>query len=52
MRDWLAADRRRLDQIRVTPALEDKLSGARIVKDARGREMPSDHEPVAVDIAV
>lgn len=52
-RDWLAADRgRRLDHVWVTPALEDSLRGARILKAARGWEMPSDHVPVMVDIAV
>jgi exodeoxyribonuclease-3 len=52
-RDWLASDRgRRLDHIWVTPALEDKLTGARILKDARGWDMPSDHVPVLVDLAI
>ena len=45
--DWLAADRgRRLDHIWVSPALGDKVTDFRILKDARGWERPSDHVPV------
>lgn len=50
-RDWRAADRgRRLDHVWVTPALGDDLRAARIVKDARGWESPSDHAPVLFDV--
>ncbi|HLI10225.1 MAG TPA: exodeoxyribonuclease III [Alphaproteobacteria bacterium] len=49
-RDWAAADRgRRLDHIWVTPPLADRLAGARILKEARGWALPSDHVPVIVD---
>lgn len=52
-RDWAASDRgRRLDHIWVTPTLEDKLAGAAILKKARGWEVPSDHVPVMVDLAL
>jgi exodeoxyribonuclease-3 len=50
-RDWTAADRgRRLDHVWVSPGLEGRLSGASILRDARGWERPSDHVPVIVDI--
>ncbi len=52
-RDWSASDRgRRLDHIWVTPALGGKLAGAAILKEARGWEVPSDHAPVVVDLAL
>ena len=50
-RDWAAADRgRRLDHVWASPDLEGRLTGASIVRDARGWEKPSDHVPVIVDI--
>lgn len=50
-RDWEASDRgRRLDHIWLSPDLGDSLSGARIVKAARGWEKPSDHAPVVAEL--
>lgn len=50
-RDWRAADRgRRLDHIWVTSALSARLVRARVLKDARGWDVPSDHVPVIVDL--
>lgn len=50
-RDWAAADRgRRLDHVWASPELEGRLSGASILREARGWEKPSDHVPVVVDI--
>jgi exodeoxyribonuclease-3 len=49
-KDWAAADRgRRLDHVWTTPGVETR--GARILKDARGWEKPSDHAPVFVELA-
>jgi exodeoxyribonuclease-3 len=49
-KDWAAADRgRRLDHVWTTPAVETRA--ARILKDARGWEKPSDHAPVFVELA-
>ncbi len=46
-RDWEAADKgRKLDHIWLTPALEETLLSAHVVKTARGWEQPSDHAPV------
>ncbi len=50
-RDWDVSDRgRRLDHIWVTPPLKKALTGASILRDARGGEKPSDHVPVIVDL--
>ncbi len=50
-RDWDASDRgRRLDHIWVTPALEERLEGAEVLREARGWERPSDHVPVIVSL--
>ena len=50
-RDWDTADKgRRLDHVWASPDLEGRLSGASILRDARGWEKPSDHVPVIVDI--
>jgi exodeoxyribonuclease-3 len=50
-RDWQASNRgRRLDHIWVTPALEERLEGARVLREARGWERPSDHVPVIVSL--
>jgi len=52
-RDWQAADRgRRLDHVWVTPDLTGRLQAARVLKETRGWEQPSDHAPVVVDIGV
>lgn len=52
-RDWSAADKgRRLDHIWVTPPLGPAIKGARVLRDARGWERPSDHAPVIVDLDV
>jgi exodeoxyribonuclease-3 len=51
-RDWAASDRgRRLDHIWVSEPVAPSLAAARILKDARGWELPSDHVPVIVDFA-
>ena len=55
-RDWDTADRgRRLDHIWVTPPLRDAAlakgrDGFRIYEPERGREKPSDHVPVVLDL--
>jgi exodeoxyribonuclease-3 len=50
-RDWSASDRgRRLDHVWVTPPLQKALSGASVLREARGGEKPSDHVPVMVDL--
>lgn len=50
-RDWRAADRgRRLDHIWVTDAVTPLLGEARVLKDARGWDTPSDHAPVVADL--
>lgn len=50
-KDWAAADRgRRLDHIWLSPGLGDALSGAAVLKTARGWEQPSDHAPVLADL--
>ncbi|MGH6990231.1 MAG: exodeoxyribonuclease III [Stellaceae bacterium] len=47
--DWAKSDRgRRLDHIWVTPALEDRLLGATIHREARGWDLASDHVPVVM----
>jgi len=49
--DWTINDRgRRLDHIWVTPDLVQRLKGARIRRDMRGWEQPSDHVAVIVDL--
>jgi exodeoxyribonuclease-3 len=51
--DWAAANKgRRLDHIWVSPQLGDRVSGIRIVKEARAWERPSDHVPVTATIEV
>jgi len=50
--DWNASDRgRRLDHIWVTPPLVRSLKDARILREVRGWNLPSDHVPVIVDLA-
>ena len=49
--DWETADKgRRLDHIWVAPALADRLSGIKILRDSRGWERPSDHVPVTATL--
>ncbi|MGM0585622.1 MAG: exodeoxyribonuclease III [Pseudomonadota bacterium] len=48
-RDWAASDRgRRLDHVWTTPDIPTR--SARILREARGWEKPSDHAPVFVEI--
>ena len=50
-RDWRASNRgRRLDHIWVTPPLAPKVSGARVLTDARDWEKASDHAPVLIEL--
>jgi exodeoxyribonuclease-3 len=49
--DWAAANKgRRLDHIWVAPALADRLSGIKIMRDSRGWTRPSDHVPVTATL--
>lgn len=49
--DWAAANKgRRLDHIWVSPQLGDRVSGIKIVKEARAWDRPSDHVPVTATI--
>jgi exodeoxyribonuclease-3 len=51
--DWRKSDRgRRLDHVWVTPELEGKIKGFHILRGARDWKQPSDHVPVAVDLAL
>jgi exodeoxyribonuclease-3 len=51
-RDWAASDRgRRLDHIWVSEPVTGHLAGARVLREARSWEQPSDHVPVIVDFA-
>lgn len=51
--NWETADRgRRLDHLWVTPALEDGIRAARVLKDCRSWQPPSDHVPVMVTLEV
>ncbi len=43
---------RRLDHIWVTPNMENRLLSAKIIKEARSWERPSDHVPVMVEISL
>lgn len=50
-RDWSDSDRgRRLDHIWVSSELRGGICDARVLRDARGWERPSDHAPVIVDL--
>ena len=42
---------RRLDHIWVSPNLKDRVCGAKILKEYRAAERPSDHVPVMVEIS-
>jgi exodeoxyribonuclease-3 len=45
--DWAASDRgRRLDHVWTSRDLGDRVTGMRVLKEARGWERPSDHVPV------
>jgi len=49
--DWNASDRgRRLDHVWATPAIEHRLTGAMVIREARGWQPASDHVPVMVDL--
>jgi exodeoxyribonuclease-3 len=49
-RDWEKSDRgRRLDHVWVSKSLKPRLDSARIFRESRGWERPSDHVPVMVD---
>jgi exodeoxyribonuclease-3 len=51
--DWAAADKgRRLDHIWVSPALAERVSAVKVVKDTRGWTRPSDHVPVTATLEV
>jgi exodeoxyribonuclease-3 len=51
-RDWSASNRgRRLDHVWVTPSLAGSLASIRVLREARGWELPSDHVPVIADLA-
>ncbi len=51
--DWRKSDRgRRLDHVWVTPDLAPKVKGFHILRGARDWTQPSDHVPVAMDIAL
>ena len=46
-RDWEKSDRgRRLDHVWVSESLRPRLDRARILRESRGWEKPSDHVPV------
>ena len=48
-RDWEKSDRgRRLDHVWVSESLKPRLDGARVLRESRGWERPSDHVPVLV----
>jgi exodeoxyribonuclease III len=48
-RDWEKSDRgRRLDHVWVSQNLKPRLEGARVLRESRGWERPSDHVPVLV----
>lgn len=50
-RDWDTADKgRRLDHIWVTSGLGSSVQSARVLREARGWEQPSDHAPVIAEI--
>ncbi|MEO1017801.1 MAG: exodeoxyribonuclease III [Pseudomonadota bacterium] len=52
-RNWELSNRgRRLDHVWVSPKLENTVQDARIAKEARGWEKPSDHVPVTVDLTL
>ncbi|MDX2050034.1 MAG: exodeoxyribonuclease III [Rickettsiaceae bacterium] len=51
--DWQKSNRgRRLDHIWVSDTLKLHYSNFKIIKDARDWQMPSDHVPVLIDLAI
>ncbi len=49
--NWETADRgRRLDHLWLTPGLKPRLKNARILKEARKWESPSDHVPILIQL--
>jgi exodeoxyribonuclease III len=50
--EWQRDDGIRIDHLLLSPQAADLLSGAGIDKEVRGREKPSDHVPVWIDLAV
>lgn len=52
-KDWSNTDKgRRLDHVWVSRILADKVRSARVIRDARGWEKPSDHAPVITEFSV
>ena len=52
-RAWPGSDRgRRLDHVWVSPDLAGRVTGAGVLREARGWKMPSDHAPVWADITL
>ncbi|WP_185984325.1 exodeoxyribonuclease III [Aureimonas mangrovi] len=52
-KDWTVGDRgRRLDHIWASPDLGEKLVSARVLREARSWERPSDHVPVMATIDI
>lgn len=50
-KDWRGADKgRRLDHVWAHPSLAGRVSGFRVLKDARDWDRPSDHVPVLVTL--
>ncbi len=49
---WRRNDGIRIDHILLTPQAADRLRDVQIDSDIRGREKPSDHVPVWIDLAV
>lgn len=49
---WSRNNGIRIDHILLSPQAADLMTGAGIEKDLRGREKPSDHVPVWVDLAL
>ncbi len=51
--NWQTNDKgRRLDHIWVTPNMESRLLSAKVLKETRAWERPSDHVPVMVEISL
>lgn len=49
--NWQTNDKgRRLDHIWVSPSMKERILSAKIIRDARSWERPSDHVPVVVEI--
>lgn len=52
-KDWSNADKgRRLDHVWVSKILADKVRSAKVIRDARGWEKPSDHAPVITEFSI